>query len=192
MWANRSKWPKPPTPSTPTPTRSPLEPRSPSSRGSRGQSAMNPLPLPLPRPCSTPSLQQHAPPPPKAAKGKKNGVGGEETGQGERDEQRGGIGRVRLRSPKTVHSAEREEGQGKRERIIVVVRSPYQENYPANAHPSAHKSVMESANPAWTPSVHPDARDQRHGQPPISGTADPGVVKLDKSSRGFIDTTKTR
>ena len=35
----------------------------------------------------------------------------------------------------------------KRERIIVVVRSPCQENYPADAHPSAHKSVLESAHP---------------------------------------------
>ena len=35
----------------------------------------------------------------------------------------------------------------KRERIIVVVRSPCQENDPADAHPSAHKSVLESANP---------------------------------------------
>ena len=31
---------------------------------------------------------------------------------------------------------------------LVVVRSPCQENYPADAHPSAHKSVLESANPA--------------------------------------------
>ena len=30
---------------------------------------------------------------------------------------------------------------------IVVVRSPCQENDPADAHPSAHKSVLESANP---------------------------------------------
>ena len=29
-------------------------------------------------------------------------------------------------------------------------------------------------------------------QQPISGTADPGVVKQDKSSRGSVDTTKTR
>ena len=36
----------------------------------------------------------------------------------------------------------------------MVVRSPYQENYPADAHPNAHKSVLESANPAWTRSVH--------------------------------------
>ena len=28
--------------------------------------------------------------------------------------------------------------------------------------------------------------------PPVSGTADPGVVKQDKSSRGSVDTTKTR
>ena len=37
-----------------------------------------------------------------------------------------------------------------------------------------------------------DARGQRHGQQPVSGTADPGVVKQDKSSRGSVDTTKTR
>ena len=79
-----------------------------------------------------------------------------------------------------------------RERIIVVVRNPCQENYPADAHPSALKSVLESANPAWTRSVHLDAPGQRHGQQPVSGTADPGVVKQDKSSRGSVDTTKTR
>ena len=33
---------------------------------------------------------------------------------------------------------------------------------------------------------------QRHGQQPVSGTADPGVVKQDKSSRGSVDTAKTR
>ena len=46
--------------------------------------------------------------------------------------------------------------------------------------------------PAWTRSVHQDAPGQRHGQQPVSGTADPGVVKQDKSSRGCVDTTKTR
>ena len=75
---------------------------------------------------------------------------------------------------------------------ISVVRSPCQENYPADAHPSAHKSVLESANPAWTRSVHLDAPGQRHGQQRVSGTADPGVVQQDKSSRGSVDTTKTR
>ena len=54
-----------------------------------------------------------------------------------------------------------------------------------------HKSPPPP-NPAWTQSVHLDAPSQRHGQPPVSGTADPGVVKQDKSSRGFVDTTKTR
>ena len=73
----------------------------------------------------------------------------------------------------------------------MVVRSPCQDNYPADAHPSAHKSLLESANPAWTRSVHLDAPGQRHGQRPISRTADPGV-KQDKSSRGSVDTTKTR
>ena len=33
---------------------------------------------------------------------------------------------------------------------------------------------------------------KRHGQQPVSGTAEPGVVKQDKSSRGSVDTTKTR
>ena len=74
----------------------------------------------------------------------------------------------------------------------MVVRSPCQTNYPADAHPSAHKSVLESANPARTRSAHLDAPGQRHGQQPVSGTADPGVVKQDKSSRGSVDTTKTR
>ena len=90
-----------------------------------------------------------------------------------------------------MQSAE-EQGKEKRERITVVVGSPCQENYPADAHPSVLKSVLESANPAWTWSVHLDAPGQRHGQQPVSGTADPGVVKQDKSSRGSVDTTKTR
>ena len=146
---------------------------------------------PSPAPSPTPSLQQHAPPPPNALQGRKNGEGGEETGQGERDEPRRVTGQGRPRSPKTVQSAEGGEGKDKGERIIVVV-SPCQENDPADAHPSALKSVLESANPAWTRSVHLDAPGQRHGQQPVSGTADPGVAKQDKSSRGSVDTTKTR
>ena len=80
----------------------------------------------------------------------------------------------------------------KRDRIIVVVRSPCQEKDPADAHTSAHKSMLESANPAGTRSVHLDAPGQWHGQQPVSGRADPGVVKHDKSSRGSVDTTKRR
>ena len=147
---------------------------------------------PSPAPSATHSLQQHAPPPPNAPQGRKNGEGGEGTGQGERGKQREVTGQGRPRSPKTVQIAEGGEGKEKRERIIVVVRSPCQENYPADAHPSAHKSVLESANPAWTRSVHLDAPGQRRGQQPVSGTADPGVVKQDKSSRGSANTTKTR
>ena len=52
--------------------------------------------------------------------------------------------------------------------------------------------VSSGANPAWTRSVHLDAPGQQHGQQPISGTADPGVVKQDKSSGGSVVTTKTR
>ena len=40
--------------------------------------------------------------------------------------------------------------------------------------------------------MHLDAPAQWHGQQPVSRTADPGVVKQDKSSRGSVDTTKTR
>ena len=74
----------------------------------------------------------------------------------------------------------------------MVVRSPCQENYSADAHSSTLKSVLESASPAWTRGVHLDAPGQRHGQQPVSGTADPGVVKQDKASGGSVDTTKTR
>ena len=121
---------------------------------------------------------------------RKNEKGREETGQGERDEPRRVTGQGRPRSPKTVQSAEGEEGKEKRERIIVVVRSPCQENYPA--HSSTLKSLLESANPAWTWSVHLDAPGQRHRQQRVSGTTDLEVVKQDKSSRGSVDTTKTR
>ena len=138
---------------------------------------------PSPAPSSNPSLQQHTPPPSHTPQGRKNKEGGEETGQGESDEQGGITGQGRPRSPKTVQTAEGEEGKEKRERIVVV-RSLCQENYPADAHPSAHKSLLESANAAWTRSVHLDAPGQLHGQQPVSGTANPGVVKQDKSSRG--------
>ena len=147
---------------------------------------------PSPTSSSVPSPQQHAPPPPNATQGRVNRESPEETGHGERGEPRRVTGQGRPRSPKTVQSAEGGEGKDKRERILVVVRSLCQENCPADAHASAHKSVLESANPAWTRSVHLDAPGQQHEQQLISGTADPGVVKQDKSSRGSVDTTKTR
>ena len=110
-----------------------------------------------------------------------------------RGEQREVTGQGRPRLPKTVQSAEGGEGKDKRKRINVVVRSPCQENDPADTHPSAHKSVLESAKPTWTRSVvHVNALGQRHGQQPVSGMADPRVVKQDKSSGGSFDTTRTR
>ena len=84
------------------------------------------------------SPQQPAAPPSNAPQCRKNREGPEETGHGERDEQGERTGQGRPCSPKTVQSAEGGEGKDKRERIIVVVRSPCQENYPADAHPSAH------------------------------------------------------
>ena len=190
MWVSRSKWPKPPTSSTPTLTRSPLEPGSSSSRGRRGQGATNPLPVPVPHPLLYPLPTATRSPATQCPPGQKEEAGPEETGHRERDEQGEITGQGRARSPKTVQSAEGGEGKDKRERIIVVVRSPCQENYPADAHPSVHKSVLELANPAWTRSVHLDAPGQRHRQQPVSGTVDPGLVKQDKSFRGS-DTTKT-
>ena len=119
--------------------------------------SLAPLLYPLPTATRSPATQ--CPPGQKEWRGSRNWAGGkgrtrEVTGQG------------RPRLPKTVQSAEGEEGKEKRERIIVVVRSPCQENCPADAHPSAHKSVLESANPAWTRSVHLDAPGQQHGQQP--------------------------
>ena len=58
--------------------------------------------------------------------------------------------------------------------------------------PARSSQCWSRQTPAWTWSVHLDAPGQRHGQQPVSGTADPGVVKQDKSSRGSVDTTKTR
>ena len=58
--------------------------------------------------------------------------------------------------------------------------------------PARTSQCWSRQTPAWTRSVHLDAPGQRHGQQPVSGKADPGVVKHDKSSRGSVDTTKTR
>ena len=73
----------------------------------------------------------------------------------------------------------RRQRKGRKGRIIVVVRSPCQENDPADAHTGTHKLVLESASPAW--SVHLDAPGQRHGQQPVSGIADPGSVDTMKT-----------
>ena len=188
MWARRSKWPKPPTPSTPTPTRSPLEPGSPSSRGRTGQGETNPLPLPLPRPLlyllprATRSPATQCPPGQQEWRGRgRNWAGGKgRTKEGNR------TGQTALAENGAERRGRRRKGKPGKNHCGIC-----KENYPADAHPSALKSVLESANPASTRSVHLDAPGQRHGQQLVSGTADPGVVKQDKSSRGSVDTTKT-
>ena len=55
-----------------------------------------------------------------------------------------------------------------------------------------HTPLLELADPAWTRSVHLYAPGQWHRQYPVSRTADLGVVKQDKSSRGSVDTTRKR
>ena len=110
----------------------------PPPQGKEGAGCDEPTsPPPPPPPPLPPPYSNTHPRPPNAPQGRKNGEGGEETGHGERDEQRRVTGQGRPRSPQTVQSAEGEEGKEKRERIILVVRSPCQENHPADAHPSA-------------------------------------------------------
>ena len=85
------------------------------------------------------------------------------------------------------------EGKEKRERIIVVVRSPCQENYPADAHPSALKSALESANPRMdSEGASGCTWSTARATAPSPGRPTPGVVQQDKSSGGSVDTTKTR
>ena len=119
----------------------------------------HPIPFPLP----TATLPRRPLPP------RTNKESPEEAEQRVRETQWEVAGQGRPRAPKMVQSVEGGKGRDKKERIIVVVRSPCQEKYPADAHTSVHKSVLEPANPAWTRSVHLDAPGQRHGQQPASG-----------------------
>ena len=105
----------------------------------------DPLPSGAPPPPPTPS-PQHVPPPPLTPQDRTNMGGQGKIGQGDRETQGEVTWQGRPRSPKLLQSAE--GGKGKEKRIIVVVRSPCQENYPADAHTGAYKSVLESANPA--------------------------------------------
>ena len=109
----------------------------------------------------------------------------EETGQGERETQGKVTGHGRPHSPKMMQSAEGGTGKDKEERIIVVVRSPCHENGPADAHTGAHKSVLSRHTPQGTRSVHLDAPGHRHGQQPVSGTADPRSSQTGQVIRGL-------
>ena len=74
-----------------------------------------------------------------------------------------------------------------------LVRSPCPEHDPADAHPSAHKSVLESANPRIdSEGASGCPWSTARATAPSPGRPTPGVVKQDKSSGGSVDTTKTR
>ena len=76
---------------------------------------------------------------------------------------------------------------------IAVVHSPRQENDPAGAHPSAHKSVLESANPRMDSGCASGCTwSTARATAPSPGRPTSGVVKQDKSSGGSVDTTKAR
>ena len=95
----------------------------------------------------------------------------EETGHGERETQGEMTGQGRLRSPTTVQSA---EAKDKRD-IIVVVRSPRQENDPADAHPRRAQVSAGVGKPphglgpcVWMPLVNGTGQQTRlqDGRPP--------------------------
>ena len=70
---------------------------------------------------------------------------------------------------------------------------PCQENYPTDAHPSAHKSLLESANPRKdSEGASGCPWSTARATAPSPGRPTPGVVKQDKSSGGSVDTTKPR
>ena len=65
--------------------------------------------------------------------------------------------------------------------------------HPADAHTSAHKSVLEPANPRMDLECASGCPwSTARATSPSLGRPTPGVVKQDKSSRGSVDTTKTR
>ena len=103
-----------------------------------------PPPHPLP-----PSPQQHVPPPPLNPQGRTNKGSPEESGHGDRETQGAG----RPHSPEWVQSAGGGKGKDKRERIIVVVRSPCQEHDPADAHPQRAQVSAGVSKPPHGPRV---------------------------------------
>ena len=139
---------------------------------------------PSPAPSSTPSHYSNTHPrhpmPPRAERMER---AGEEARQGERGEQREVTGQGRPRSP--------ENGAERRRRRRKVLDAPVR--LPADAHPSALKSVLESANPRTDSEGAPGCTwSTARATAPSPGQPTPGVVKQDKSSGGPVDTTKTR
>ena len=147
----------------PPPSPPPSTPPPPSPRQPpEGQAA--------PSPHGSPSIGEHVEAPEKSGEG---GVP-EEAGQ------------AGPRSQKAVLSAIEEE-RPNRDRIAVVVTSPCQET-PADA--LHRRAQVRTGFGKPTRRGYVDAPGQRHGQRPVSGTADPRVVKQDKSSGGSVDTTR--
>ena len=96
-----------------------------------------------------------------------------------------------LGTPPKKNEEEKEKKNGKES--FVAVRSPCQEHDPADAHASAHKSVLESANPRMDSECASGCTgSMARATAPSPGRPTPGVVKQDKSSGGSVDTTKTR
>ena len=67
----------------------------------------------------------------------------------------------------------------------VVIRSPCQDNDPADAHTSAHKSVLESANPRMDSECIWMHLVNGMGNSPVSGTADPWSSQTGQVIRGL-------
>ena len=98
----------------------------------------------------------------------------------------------------------------------MVVRSPCQKSYPADAHTSNRLAIGTYRLAIGTYCLAIGTyrlalgtcrlaigtyrlaigtyhlAGQQHAQQPVSGTANPRVVEQDKSSTGSVDTTKTR
>ena len=192
MWASRSKCPKPPTPSTPAPLRNPLsrDLPPPGEGGDRVQPATTltarTLSLPLPNPIPTATCSPAAPYPQD-----RTDMGSpEETGQGDGETQREVTGQGRLRSPKLVQSAEGGKGKERKgKESLWLLEAP------------VRRIILQMHTRARTSQCWSRQTQRRFGvciwMHRVNGTGNrpsptPGVVKQNKSSRGSVDTTKTR
>ena len=91
--------------------------------------------------------------------------------------------------PPRAQKEEKERENG--EESLWLLDAPVR--LPADAHPSAHKSVLEVANPRMDSVCASGCPwSTAHATAPSPERPTPGVVKQDKSSGGSVDTTKTR
>ena len=66
-----------------------------------------------------------------------------------------------------------------------VLEAPVRKMIPQMHTPERSSQCWSLQTPAWTRSVHPDAPGQRHGQQPVSGTADPRSSQTGQVIRGL-------